>query len=140
MLSVNSRIKIPLNEFDFSFARSGGPGGQHVNKANTKATLRWNVEKSPSISDAVRGRFMKKYHRRVTNEGELVLSSQRYRDQGRNVADCLSKLREMILEVATAPKKRKPTKPSRAAKERRIKEKKQTAEKKQRRKPVRRDE
>lgn len=133
MLNVNEQIAIPLTELNFSFARSGGPGGQNVNKVNTKATLRWGVADSPSLPEGVRQRFLEKYKRRITTEGELVLSSQRFRDQGRNVADCLDKLRELLLEVATPPKRRKKTKPSRAARERRLQQKSRQSEKKQRR-------
>ncbi len=137
MLIINRRIRIPLREFDFQFARSGGPGGQNVNKVNTKAILRWEVERSPSLPESVRERFLARFRRRITREGEFVLTSQRFRDQGRNVADCLEKLREMLEEVSRPPVKRKPTKPSRGAKERRLKEKHQRGEKKKRRSRVR---
>ncbi len=106
---------------------------------NTKATLRWDVTTSPSLPDDVRERFLRKYRRRVTNEGELVLSSQRFRDQGRNVADCLAKLRDLLLEVAEPPVKRKVTKPSAAAKRRRVQDKRRQSQKKQRRRTPRTD-
>ena len=137
MLVVNRRIRIPLREFDFQFARSGGPGGQNVNKLNTKAILRWGIERSPNLPEDVRERFRARFRRRITREGEFVLTSQRFRDQGRNVADCLEKLREMLEEVAAPPKRRRPTKPSRAAKERRLKEKHVQSEKKRSRGRVR---
>ncbi len=133
MLIVNRRIRIPLREFDFQFARSGGPGGQNVNKLNTKAILRWGVERSASLPEDVRERFCARFRRRITREGEFVLTSQRFRDQGRNVADCIEKLRGMLEEVAAAPKRRKATKPSRAAKEKRLKEKQIQSEKKKQR-------
>ena len=133
MLRVNSQIQIPLREFDFSFARSSGAGGQNVNKVNTKVTLRWSLDDSPSLTEAVRGRFRRRFGRRITNAGILVVQSQRFRDQGRNVADCLEKLRQMLLEVATPPKKRRPTKPGRAARERRLRNKRKTGERKQQR-------
>ena len=133
MLEVGSRIRIPLREFDFSFARSSGAGGQNVNKVNTKATLRWAVAHSPSLAQGVRERFLARYRRRITVEGELVLTSQRFRDQGRNVADCLEKLRAMLAEVEHAPRPRKKSRPSRAARERRLTEKRATGEKKRRR-------
>jgi len=139
MLTVNNRLKIPLKEFDFTFARSGGPGGQHVNKVNTKATLRWDVAKSPSVSDAVRRRFMQKNRRRITKDGEFIITSQRYRDQGRNVADCLAKLRELLEEATVVPKVRKKTKPSRTAKRRRVKNKRIHSRKKKLRKPPKLD-
>lgn len=133
MLVVNSKLSIPLREFQFTFARSGGPGGQNVNKLNTKATLRWNVANSPALPEGVRARFLARYRRRITAGGELVLTSQRFRDQGRNVADCLAKLRELLDAVATAPKRRKKTKPSKASKERRLREKRRKSQKKQER-------
>ena len=131
MLYVNAKIGIPLRELSFSFVRSGGPGGQNVNKVNTKAVMRWAVANSPSLPAAVRDRFMRKYASRISKEGELVLTSQRFRDRGRNVADCLSKLRSMILSVATLPKPRRPTKPSKAARARRRKNKEAQSKKKQ---------
>ena len=96
MLVINRRIRIPLREFDFQFARSGGPGGQNVNKLSTKAILRWGVERSPSLPEDVRERFCARFRRRITREGEFVLTSQRFRDQGRNVADCIEKLRNLM--------------------------------------------
>src|SRR5690242_13852589 len=81
-LTINSRIRIPHQEFEFSFARSGGPGGQNVNKVNSKALLRWPVHNSPSLPADVRHRFLTRYRSRLTTEGEIILSSQRYRDQG----------------------------------------------------------
>jgi ribosome-associated protein len=133
MLRVNHRIQIPFTEFDFSFSRSGGPGGQNVNKVNSKVTLRWNVATSPTLPGDVRGRFVERNRRRITADGEFVMHSERYRDQGRNVADCLEKLRELLLEVAVAPKMRKATKPTKGSKERRLKEKRAASERKARR-------
>jgi len=137
MLVVTPRLKIPLSEFEFTFARSSGPGGQNVNKVNTKATLRWPITRSPSLPETVRQRFLAKHGNRVTGDGDLVLQSQRFRDAGRNVADCLEKLRAMLAEVAVAPKKRKPTKPTRASVRRRLDDKRKRSEKKQsRRGPI----
>lgn len=136
MLIVNDRLQIPLRELSFSFSRSSGPGGQNVNKVNTKATMRWNVLGSPELPAAVRERFVARFARRITQEGELVMSSQRFRDQGRNVADCLEKLRTMLAEVAIAPRRRKPTKPTRGSRERRLKDKRaRSRQKQQRRSP-----
>ncbi len=135
MLTVNDTIQIPLREFDFTFARSGGPGGQNVNKVNTKALLRWKVIGNDSLPPGVHARFVAKYRNKLTNDGELVITSQRFRDQGRNVADCLSKLRAMILAVVAPPKVRRKTKPSRGSKIRKRKSKEAQSQKKQRRKP-----
>ncbi len=107
-----------------------------MNKVNTKATMRWNVLGSPELPAAVRERFVARFARRITQEGELVMSSQRFRDQGRNVADCLEKLRTMLAEVAIAPRRRKPTKPTRGSRERRLKDKRaRSRQKQQRRSP-----
>ena len=133
MLVVTSRIQIPLDEFQFTYARSSGPGGQNVNKVNSKAVLRWPLTTSPSLPDDVRTRLLAKVGNQVTNEGDLVIMSDRYRDQPRNREDCLDKVRAMIQAVATAPKKRRPTKPGRAAKERRLKSKQSQSQKKQQR-------
>jgi len=135
MLVVNERIKIPLREFHFTFSRSSGPGGQNVNKLNTKALLRWPVKTSPSLPEAVRRRLLVKAGRRVTSDGDLLIVSQRFRDAGRNVADCLEKLRAMLAEVAVPPKRRRPTKPTRASVKRRLDHKKKHSQKKRQRNP-----
>ena len=136
MLIVNSNISIPLKEFSFSYARSPGPGGQNVNKLNTKVTLRWDVDKTKCLSESVKERLITKYRRRINKAGEFMVVSHRFRDQGRNVADCLAKLREMIESVAVAPKKRKKTKPSKGATRRRLEQKRRkSAQKQSRRSP-----
>jgi ribosome-associated protein len=110
----------PLAELRFSFARSSGPGGQNVNKVESKAVLRWDVAHSRSLPGDVRARFLARFRRRISSEGELVLASQRFRDRSRNVADCVAKLRAMLAEVAEPPRPRRPTRPGRAARERRL--------------------
>ena len=136
MLTVNDRIQVPLKELQFSYSRSQGPGGQNVNKVNSKATLRWSVRDNRSLPEDVRERFVRRFSRRITKEGELVLTSQRFRDQGQNQRDCLEKLRVMLAAVAVPPKPRKKTKPTRASIRRRVEEKRVHSQKKQaRRKP-----
>jgi ribosome-associated protein len=117
---VNDAITIPDAEFDWSYARSGGPGGQNVNKVSSKAVLRWPVQASASLSDHVKHRLVALNRRRVTTEGELVLTSQRYRDQDRNRQDCLGKLAELVREAATLPKPRRATRPTRGSHRRRL--------------------
>ena len=137
MLVVNVEIQVPLRELNFSFARSSGPGGQNVNKLNTKATLRWDVQATSCLPEDVKQRFFAQYRRRITKKGQLVLASQRFRDQGRNVADCLEKLRQLILTVALRPKLRKTTKPTKASRTRRLNDKQANARRKQLRRPPR---
>lgn len=139
MLHVNDRISIRLTEFKFSFARSPGPGGQNVNKVNSKAILKWSLKKTDALPESVMRRFRLKYSKRISTDNEFTISSHRFRDQGRNVADCLSKLRDLILAVADEPKPRKKTKVSKAAKRRRLENKKRKSLTKQSRKPPRRD-
>ena len=137
LLVVTTRIQIPKEEFRFTFVRASGPGGQNVNKVSTKARLHWMVVDSPSLDEAVKQRFLQKYRRRISTDGEFQLTSQRFRDQSRNVDDCLEKLRVMLAEVAVAPKPRKKTKPSRASQQRRLAEKRrQSARKQLRRRPT----
>ncbi|MBI5759118.1 MAG: aminoacyl-tRNA hydrolase [Planctomycetales bacterium] len=128
---IAGRIRVPLEEFEFSFARSGGPGGQNVNKVNSKAVLRWPVVASPSLSPEVRERFVKRFANRITTDGDLVMNSQEHRDQPSNVAECLEKLRQMLLAVATIPKPRRATKPTRGSKQRRRKDKQIQSRKKE---------
>lgn len=120
MLEVNSRIRIPPSEFQWTYVRSSGPGGQNVNKVNSKAVLRWSVAHSPSLPADVRERFLTRYRSRITVEGDFIVASQRYRDQGRNAADVLEKLTALVAAVAVPAKKRRPTKPTRGSVRRRV--------------------
>ncbi len=129
-LRINRRIVIPPSELRFTFVRSSGPGGQNVNKVNTKAQLRWSVLRSPSLPEDVRARLRARFARRINDRGEIVITSQRYRDQARNVGDCLAKLRDMLSAVAAPPKRRKKTVPPRSASESRLRDKRAKAEKK----------
>jgi ribosome-associated protein len=124
MLIVSRQLQIPLAEFEITYARSGGPGGQNV-----KAVLRWSVRTSPSLPDAVRQRFLHKYANRVTTEGELLVTSQRYRDAPRNSQDCLDKLRAMLLGIVHPPKARRATRPTRGSVERRLQNKRRQSAK-----------
>ena len=139
ILDVSPRIRVPCREFSWSVARSSGPGGQNVNKVNSKVVLRWKLLESDSIPRDVRDRFVAAFRRRLTNEGEFVMSSERYRDQLKNVTDCLEKLREMLHSVATAPKPRRAVKPTKASKRRRLADKRERTETKDRRRPPRMD-
>jgi ribosome-associated protein len=120
MLEINERIMIPDTELSWSFVRSGGPGGQNVNKVASKAVLRWSLESNTSLPEEVKLRLCGQQRRRITTEGEMVLTSQRYRDQDRNRQDCLEKLRDFVLAALEAPRPRKATRPSRGSKLRRL--------------------
>jgi ribosome-associated protein len=139
MLTISARISIPDEELHFSFARSSGPGGQNVNKVNSKATLHWNPTTSAALPEEVRYRFLNLYSSRITKEGEIVITSQESRDQPKNVAICLEKLKQMVIAVLTVPKKRRPTKPTKGSQKRRLNEKKQRSEVKAGRRHVRDD-
>jgi len=136
MLEITAQLRIPDGELRWTFVRSGGPGGQNVNKVASKAELRWNVAGSPTLPADVKNRLMAHVRKRITTEGELVLTSQRFRDQGRNREDCLEKLRALILRAVTPPRPRKATKPTRASRLHRLQAKKhRSAMKKSRGRP-----
>jgi len=135
MLEFNNHIRIPPTEFAWSFVRSGGPGGQNVNKVASKAVLRWYAAGSPSLPQDVKTRLLAQQHHRLTTLGELVLTSQRYRDQERNRQDCLDKLRKLLQQAASPPRPRKRTRPSRASKEARLRAKEFRSKRKGTRRP-----
>jgi ribosome-associated protein len=130
---IANRLHIPDEEFELSFARAGGPGGQNVNKVSSKVLLRWRPAHSASLPEEVKARFLAQQRHRLTKEGELLITSQRSRDQAKNIEDCLEKLRELVLRALHPPKPRRPTKPTKASRERRHAAKKHRAQVKGRR-------
>ena len=124
MLDINDRIHIPEDEFTWNYVRSGGPGGQNVNKVASKAVLRWNVLASPSLPPDVKARLQQQQRHRITGDGDLLLSSQRYRDQERNRQDCLEKLQALVRAATIIPKARRATRPTRGSREARLHAKK----------------
>lgn len=129
-MEINEKIQIPDNEIEFSFSRSSGAGGQNVNKVSSRATLRWNVTATTSLPYDVKQRFLTVFASKITNEGEILISSDNFRDQPRNIEDCKMRLTEMILAVEKPPKKRVPTKPSRANKAKRVESKRAHSDRK----------
>jgi ribosome-associated protein len=124
MIQVTGRIAIDEREIDESFVRASGPGGQNVNKLSTAVQLRFDVRHSPSLPHDVRERLERIAGSRLTNDGVLVIIAQRHRTQPRNRDDALNRLIEMIRQAAVAPIKRRPTRPTKASRERRIEGKK----------------
>lgn len=127
-------IVIPASAIEWQFARSAGPGGQHVNRTSSKAVLRFVVRDSAHLPSEVRSRLEAQQRSRLTADGELLISSQRFRDQHRNVADCLAKLSAMIERAAVRPTVRRKTKIPRAAVARRLATKRHRSETKRGRK------
>jgi ribosome-associated protein len=124
MLEVTAHIRIHDDELSESFVRSSGPGGQNVNKVASAVELRFDVANSPSLPDAVRARLLARRDRRLTDEGVLVISASRFRDQGRNREDARERLAEIVRAATVVAKKRIATKPSKGSQERRLQEKK----------------
>ena len=137
-LYITSILEIPLAELRFKFNRSSGPGGQNVNKLNTRAELQYNFAQSAVLSALQRQRIAEKLSARLNSEGLLIVNSERFRTQGGNREDCLDKLSALLAEaIKPPPPKRRKTKPGRAARARRLAGKKRHSErKKSRRRPL----
>lgn len=121
-------LLIPAAALEWQFARSSGPGGQHVNRTSSKAMLRFDAVHSPHLPDDVRRRFLERERARLTGEGAILISSQRHRDQSRNVADCLEKLAALLELALIVPKTRRGSKTPRAAKGKRLDTKRRRSE------------
>jgi ribosome-associated protein len=131
MLQVTPHIAIEESEIEERFVRSSGPGGQNVNKVSTAVQLRFDVEHSPSLDDRVRRRLRALAGSRLTADGVLVIEARRHRTQAQNREDARERLIELVREAAKKPTKRRATRPTRAAHERRIEGKRQRSERKQ---------
>jgi ribosome-associated protein len=129
-LSIGKNIEIPLSEIEISFTRSSGPGGQHVNKTSTQAELTFDLANSPSIPPQDRDWLLSRLASKLDSNGVLRVTAQEYRSQLRNKTGALEKLRSLLTEALIRPKKRKKTKPSAAAKRKRLDSKKKAGEKK----------
>lgn len=139
MLRVTPNIHIPESELVERFVHAGGPGGQHVNKTATAVQLRFSVTGTTSLPPTVKARLLQLAGTRINQEGELIIEARRYRSQQRNRDDARARLAHWIKRAAQRPKRRKRTRPSRAAKARRMDHKKQRGRTKQLRSPPTRD-
>ena len=133
MIEITDTIAIDEDELEESFIRASGPGGQNVNRVATAVELRFDVDASPGLSAAVRGRLKRLAGNRMTNSGVLVIKADRFRSQERNREDARDRLIALIRQAAVEPRPRIKTRPSKAAKERRLRDKRERSETKKRR-------
>lgn len=126
-------MKIPRNRLQISFSRSGGPGGQNVNKVETRVEVRFRVADADWIPPETKARLRKREHRRINVDGELVLHESRHRSQTRNLEECIEKLESLLDAANRRPRRRIPTAPTRASRERRLSAKRKLADKKRNR-------
>jgi ribosome-associated protein len=130
MTNALTPFPVDSGEIHFTFVRASGPGGQNVNKVSSAVQLRFDVRGSQSLTGPVKMRLQRLAGTRLTKDGVIVIQADRFRTQARNRQDALDRLVALIRQARVEPKKRRPTKPSRAAKERRLDAKKQRGTKK----------
>ena len=135
-LTAKVKNKDVTNELELSATRSGGPGGQNVNKVNSKINLRFDVKQSPSLTEEEKEKILDRLNSRITNEGVLILSASSKRTQLQNKEAAIAKFNKLMGNAFTKRKKRKATKPTKGSIKRRMKNKKIQSEKKKMRQPL----
>jgi ribosome-associated protein len=120
MIEITEQVSLGDDELEFSFIRASGPGGQNVNKVSSAVQMRFDARTSPSLTNSVSIRLQKLAGSRLTLDGVIVITAARFRTQERNRADAIERLAELIRKASVEPVKRRPTKPTKAAKEKRL--------------------
>lgn len=128
LLEIDESLTLPRAELTYRATRSGGPGGQHVNTSSTRVELTWNVEASPSLSEAQRARIREKLANRISGEGVLLLAASEHRSQHQNREAVTERFVELVRRSLVVPKARKKSRPSRAAREARLHAKRRRSE------------
>jgi ribosome-associated protein len=132
-LVINARVTIPGDELEYTASRASGPGGQHVNKADTRIQVRWNPAESRALGPVQRQRVLRALAPRLTGAGEIVLASDTHRSQRRNREEVDRRLAQLVREALVPPKPRKATRPTAASRKRRLEDKKKRGQKKRER-------
>jgi ribosome-associated protein len=134
-IPINRSVTVDDGELDFTFARSGGPGGQHANTSSTKVELRWDVDASPALTEHQRELVRTRLANRINSDGVLVLQSSEYRSQTRNREAVIARFTALLADALRVQTSRRPTKPTRAARQRRLEAKRRRADTKALRRP-----
>ncbi|MBD3180458.1 MAG: aminoacyl-tRNA hydrolase [Candidatus Latescibacteria bacterium] len=136
MIRINSKLSIPNNEISFRFSGASKPGGQHVNRSNTRATLLFDIESSGALSESQKSRIREKLGDRINREGVLSISSQQFRSQRRNRVDAMKRFAGLIRKALERSPGRKPTRKTRSSERKRLERKKRRGRKKKLRRKI----